>query len=371
MNLAIRKLLRFPGSRPWAVVSLLAVSIAGCSGGGGDSGSLDDGELDDGIDTTPVSIAEVPKEAEEDVPQFLVASMPDFYFGTRDIGTRSTQSIELLNRSGDIYPLHSLELTGANAEEFQTNFFGEITLNPAEKITVDVTFVPLTDGQKTASLHIDYDIIKQVTLKDNLNEQAFYEADELEQKGEFEASADTYKSYLAGKPVTSNKRKASIKFPVLSESENHGDGPDFQQYLNAVNKREESDYIGAIANLNNLLVEQPDSIYADDALYMRGYIQLMDNGDYRGARDSMSQLRSNYPDTKYYDTALYSEALANDEMGESKQAGELYQDLKDRHTSEAAKFLSLDLPRDNYLSRLWFDRAKQGLDRTGKQANLL
>jgi len=293
MSLVIRKLLSFP--KPVTVISLLAVSIAGCSGGGG-SGSLEDGELDDGTNT-PVSITEVPKEAGEAIPQFLVASMPDFYFGTRDIadfyfgtrdiGTRSTQSIELLNRSGDIYPLHSLELTGANAEEFQTNFFGEITLNPAEKISVDVTFVPLTDGQKTASLHIDYDIIQQVSLEDNLNEQAFYEADELEQKGEFEASAATYKSYLAGKPVTSNKRKASIKFPVLSESENHGDGPDFQQYLNAVNKREESDYIGAIASLNNLLVEQPDSIYADDALYMRGYIQLIDNADYRGARDSM------------------------------------------------------------------------------------
>lgn len=366
MNLATRKLSSF--TRQSAVVPLLAVFLASCGGGGGGGTEA----LDDGvqiIDNTPVTIAELPRE--EAVPQFLVASMPDFYFGTRDVGTQSTQSIELLNRSGDIYPLHSLELTGANAEEFQTNFFGEITLNPAEKIVVDITFVPLTNGQKTASLHIDYDIIQQVSLRDNLNEQAFYKADELEQKGDFEASAATYKSYLAGKPVTPNKRKASIKFPVLSESENHGDGPDFQQYLNAVNKREDSDYIGAIASLNNLLLEQPDSIYADDALYMRGYIELMDNGDYRGARDSMSQLRSSYPDTKYYDTALYSEALANDEMGEKKQAGELYQDLKDRHTSDAAKFLSLDLPRDNYLSRLWFDRARQGLNRTSKQANLL
>jgi len=325
--------------------------------------------VDFGSGVSTVTVSEAPKE--DNVPQFLVASMPDFYFGTRDVGTQSTQSIELHNRSGDIYPLHSLELTGTNAEEFRTNFFGEVTLNPAEKIIVDVTFVPLTNGQKTAALHVDYDIIKQVSLAANLNEQAFYKADELEQSGYFEESADTYKSYLAGKPTTSNKRKASIKFPVLSESENHGDGPDFQQYLDAVNKREESDYIGAIASLNKLLVEQPDSIYADDALYMRGYIQLMDNSDYRGARDSMSQLRTSYPDTKYYDTALYSEALANDEMGENEQAGTLYQDLKDRHTSEAAKFLSLDLPRDNYLSRLWFDRAKQGLSRTSELAKLL
>ena len=226
MNLATRKIISF--TRQYAVLPLITVFIAGCSGGDSGDGSI--GLEDDVIGVQqdvqgvqqPVSINEAPRE--EAVPQFLHASMPDFYFGTRDVGTQSTQTIELLNRSGDIYPLHGLELVGANAEEFRTNFFGEITLNPAEKLLVDVTFVPLTDGQKTASLHIDYDIIQQVSLRDNLNEQAYYEADELEQKGEFEASAATYKNYLANKPVTSNKRKAAIKFPVLTESENHGDG---------------------------------------------------------------------------------------------------------------------------------------------------
>ena len=78
----------------------------------------------------------------------------------------------------------------------------------------------------------------------------------------------------------------------------------------------------------------------------------------------MAQLRSQYPDSKYFDTALFSEAMANDELGEPEKAGDLYATLKARHTSETAKILSLDLPKDNYLSRLWFDRAKQGLARS-------
>jgi len=326
-------------------LSLLCLSlIAACGGDSGGSGGSADNE--------------------EPVADFLVASGLDFYFGTRGVGTTSTQTIELSNRSGDIYPIHGLQLLGENAEEFQTSFIGELTLNPTEQISIDVTFAPLTDGQKVAALNIDYDIIQQVTRAANLNEQNFYKAEALEAHGDFEKSADTYKDYLAGKPATINKREASIKFPVLSESESHGDGADFKQYLSAVNKREKNDHLGAIISLNKLLVEEPDSIYADDALYMRGYIQLLDTGDHAGARDTMAQLRSQYPDSKYYDTALFSEGMANEELGEPGKASGLYMALKDRHTSEAAKYLSLDLPKDNYLSRLWFDRAKQGLSRS-------
>lgn len=328
-------------------VSAGAAIIAACSGGGGGGG------------------------AEVVVAEYLVASVPDFYFGTRNVGTQATQQIELSNRSGDIYPIHRLELVGPDAEQFETNFIGEITLKPAEKIAIDVTFAPLNDGQKAAQLHVEYDIIKQVTDEANVNEQKFYQATELEKQGDLDGSAATYQSYLEGGPQTPNKRKAAIKFPVLSESERHGKGKDFDLYLTAVNERDENDHIGAITKLNQLLVNEPDSTYADDALYMRGYIQLMDTSDYRGARDTMQQLRTQYPDTKYYDTALYSEALANDELGEKDDAGELFQNLKDRHTSEGAKILSLDLPKDNYLSRLWFDRARQGLSRTVDRVDLL
>jgi len=303
--------------------------------------------------------------------EFLVASVPDFYFGTRNVGTASTQQISLANRSGDIYPIKKLQLLGPDAEEFETNFIGDITLQPAEKILVDVTFQPLTDGQKVAALNIEYDIIQQVSTEANINEQHYYQAADYEKQGHLDKSAESYKSYLQGGAATSNKRKAVVKFPVLSESERHGSGPDFQLYLEAVNHREDNDHIAAITHLNELLVKQPNSTYADDALYLRGYIELMDTGNYRGARNTMAELRERHPDSKYYDTALFSEALANDEMGERDRAGELYLELKARHTSEGAKMLGLDLPKDNYLSRLWFDRAKQGMARTVEQADLI
>lgn len=297
-------------------------------------------------------------------PEYLVASIPEFYFGTRDVGTAATQQIVLSNRSADIYPLHSLELHGVNAEEFETNFIGDITLNPTESISIDVTFVPITDGQKIASLDVKYDIIEQATPEQNANEQNFYQAADLESEGKFEESSQAYRSYLQGKPVTSNKTRAALKVPMLNESENHGDGPDFKTYLQAVNQRDSNNYDGALTSIDKLLREQPDSYLADDALYMRGYIELMDKADYRAAKESMSRLREQHPDTEYYDTALFSEALANDELGEKTSANGLYQSLKDRHTSEGAKMLSLDLPKDNFMSRLWFDRAKQGLERS-------
>lgn len=351
--------LRQPGKA--CVITLSALIVAACGGGGGGNGTADVVNDDGSVVTTTTGAP----------ANFLVASVPDFYYGTRTVGTASTQQIELSNRSGDIYPIHRLELVGPDAEQFKTNFIGEITLNPTEKIAIDVTFSPITDGQKSAELHVEYDIIKQVSDEANRNEQNYYKASELEQRGDLDASAATYQTYLAGKPQTPNKLRAAIKFPVLSESERHGKGEGFDLYLSAINKRDENNHLGAIIKLNELLVTEAQSTYADDALYMRGYIQLMDTADYRGARDSMRQLREQYPDSKYYDTALYSEALANDEMGEKNDAGTLYQDLKNRHTSEGAKMLNLDLPKDNYLSRLWFDRAKQGLARTVDRTDLL
>lgn len=355
-NLVSRHL-RQSGKACCITLSALIVTACGGSGGGNDAVINDDGSV---VTTSNGASA-----------NYLVASVQDFYYGTRNVGTASTQQIELSNRSGDVYPIHRLELVGADAEQFKTNFIGDITLNPAEKIAIDVTFSPITDGQKAAQLHVEYDIIRQVSEEANRNEQNYYMASELEQQGDLDASAETYRTYLEGKPQTPNKRKAAIKFPVLSESERHGKGQDFNLYLGAVNERDESNHLGAIVKLNELLVKEPQSTYADDALYMRGYIQLMDTADYRSARDSMQQLREQYPDTKYYDTALYSEALANDEMGEKDSAGTLYKDLKNRHTSEGAKMLNLDLPKDNYLSRLWFDRAKQGLARTADRVDLL
>lgn len=312
------------------------VWLAGCSGGG---------------DSTPANTS------------YLNVSLPDFYFGTRDVGTTATQTIELANWSGDIYPLHGLTINGTNAEEFNTNFSGGITLNPSEKILVDLTFEPLSDGQKNAVLDIDYDIIAQVTEAENVVEQDFYAAKSLETQRKYNASLGKYQAYLDANPATINKKRAAIKLPVLAEGELYGSGEDFDQYLAALNARDEGRTGAAIEILETISRDSVGSYLEDDAIYLTGYIQLIDDENYAAASATMADLIDQFPDSTYYDSALYSIALALEEAGETDKALDKYRELINRHRSDTWAALKLNVAKDNYLSRMWFSRANQGLDR--------
>lgn len=290
---------------------------------------------------------------------YLHVSVPDFYFGTRDIGTTATQSIEIANRGGDIYPINKIKVTGDNADEFTTDFYNEITLNPAEAIKLHITFEPVTDGRKSAALDIDFDTIKQVTKAQNQHEQNYYRAKDLETAGDYDQSLAVYGEYMQGKPVTKNKQRAAIKAPVLKEASLYGEGDDFNLYLNAMNARDAGEYDRALADLQVIEMLHADSYLADDAAYLRAYIDLIDKKDYAAAEQSMKQLRTNFPDSNYYDTALYSEGLAHQEMGNRQLARSIFEDLKYRHTG--MQVLGVELAKDNILSRMWFDRAEQAI----------
>lgn len=310
-----------------------------------------------------LSACDVGGEKQSSGAAFLHVSVNDFYFGTRNVGTTATQRIELSNRSGDIYPLHRLTLKGDNADEFNTNFGGGITLNPGQKVAVDVSFTPLTNGPKNAVLDVDYEIITQVTEADNLNEQVYYKARDLEDAGEFAASGKQYQEYLGNQPVTLNKKRAEIKLPVLSEADRHGAGEELEQYMYAINSRQEGATADSLASLEALVEAHPDSYLADDAMYLKGYILLLDHDDAERASDVMASLRKKHPDSTYYDTALYSEALAYEQMGDAAAARILFDELLARHKSEAWAKISLNMPKDDFVSRLWFQRASDGLTR--------
>ena len=294
---------------------------------------------------------------------YLFVSVPDFYFGTRDVGTSATQDIEIVNRGGDVYPLRSVRITGDHADEFSTDALKDVVLNPSEAIRVHVTFAPITDGRKFANLDVDFDTIVKVSDASNQNEQHFYKAKKLEAGQKYPESLVEYKHYIDGNPVTVNKRRAAIKVPVIKESEVYGTGEDFELYLAAMNAREEGDLDAAMAEIDTLILTHSTSYLADDALYLRGYIQLMDKKDYSVALHTMQNLRQRYPDTTYYDTALYSEAIALQELGQIDLARSIYEDLRYKHTGLDA--LGVKLPKDNMLSRLWFDRATNALDSLG------
>lgn len=294
---------------------------------------------------------------------YLNVSVSDFYFGTRDVGTTATQTIELANWSGDLYPLHNLTINGQNSEEFETSFAGGITLKPSEKVLVDLSFKPLSDGLKSAVLDIDYDIIAQVTEAQNVIEQEFYQAKSLEDQQNYSASMDKYQAYLDARPATINKKRAAIKLPVLAEGELYGSGEDFDQYLAALDKRDDGDTSAAIGILDSMQTEAIGSYLQDDAIYLKGYIQLIDDENYAAAGESMSLLMAEFPDSTYFDSALYSLALSLEELGKTEEALAKYQELIDRHRSDTWAAIKLNISKDNFVSRMWFSRANQGLDR--------
>ena len=322
----------------FAVAFITSAVLQACGGGSGDS---------DSAPTPGVG------------GSYLHVSVPDFYFGTRDVGTRASQTIQISNRGGDIYPINTIKVTGDHADEFTTDFYDEIELKPAEAINLTISFEPVTDGRKSAALDIDFETIKQVTEAQNQHEQTYYRAKELEDEMDFEQSQAAYSDYIQGEPATKNKYKAAIKLPVLKEASLYGDGDDFDLYLSAMNAREAGAMDQALADLDAMSILHADSYLADDAAYLRAYIQLIDKKDYSAAESSMKQLRSDFPDSNYYDTALYSEGLAHQEMGNRQLARNIFADLKYRHTG--VEVLGVSLAKDNLISRMWFERADQAL----------
>ena len=329
----------YPKLHPLMGACLATLLLQACGGSGGGGA----GEPQTGVNGT-----------------YLHVSLPEFYFGTKDVGTTATQSIQIANRGADIYPLKSLTIDGDNAEEFAADLIDDVVLNPAEAITVGISFKPITDGRKFANFVVDYDTIQMVDESVNVNEQNYYRAKELEDAGNYQAAKQTYNDYIEGEPVTINKRRAAIKLPVIEESEVYGDGKDFDMYLSALDSREAGDLGEATTTIDVLQTLYADSYLADDALYLKGYIQLMDEKNYTEALRTMQALRKQYPDSTYYDTALYSEAIAQQEIGNDAVAREILLDLRYRHTG--VDVLGVALPKDNLVSRLWFDRANSALD---------
>lgn len=291
---------------------------------------------------------------------YLHVSAPDFYFGTKDVGTNTTQQIQISNRGADEYPLKSVGIIGDNADDFAADAINDIVLKPAQAISVGITFQPITDGRKLANFVVDYDTIQLVPESVNINEQNYYDGKDLENAGDYASAKKLYSDYIDGDPVTTNKRRAAIKLPVIQESEVYGDGQDFDLYLSAMDLRDSGQFEAASTELEVISNLYGDGYLGDDAMYLKGYIQLMDEKNYTAALATMQQLRKDYPDSTYYDTALYSEAIAEQELGNLSVAREILLDLRYRHTGMDT--LGITLAKDNIVSRLWFDRANTALE---------
>ncbi len=87
--------------------------------------------------------------------QVLPAS---FDTGVVQIGETKTQGVTLNHTgTGDALPIqiNGASLFGQNADEYQTDFNGSVTLNPGDTINFDVVFTPSVPGTKSAGLRFE------------------------------------------------------------------------------------------------------------------------------------------------------------------------------------------------------------------------
>jgi len=318
-------------------VSIAAIMLSACGGGGSQGDAR-------GINGTYLSVTHQSQILGENDGQVL-------YYGTRNVGSNESFALRIANQGADIYPLTNIQISGEDIDEFFVIGPDEITLQPADVVTVDINFQPISEGPKSATFQLDYDTIQMVDESVNVNEQNYYKADDLVATGQFRAARQTYSEYLNNNPVTVNKQRAAIRLPMIDEAVVYGVEEEMVLYLSAMTQRDEQRFGQALQSLSAFDALYPDSYLADDALYLQGYIQLMDVKDPKAALRTMRNLRERFQDTVYYDTSLFSEAMAQMDLGNDKLAIEVLQQLKDRHT--AIDTPVLQLPKDNLLSRLW------------------
>jgi len=184
-------------------VSLALILMTSCGGGGG-SGTLEE-------------------------ISGLKVSLTDYRYGVQDLGSLTEQKFELKNVGVDSYPINSVAITGENPEDFIADLPSGLTLEPGDSIELRVAFSPVSGGQRTASLDIDYDTV--VGVGSNRTEALYYSALANEQNGDYMAAVEQYKEYLNSDATTENKARAMIKLPLLEEADIYGAAGDFGLYM--------------------------------------------------------------------------------------------------------------------------------------------
>ncbi len=199
------------------------------------------------------------------------------------------------------------------------------------------------------------------TSSDEEDLTLFKTAQNLEADRRFPAAVDAYRRFIEGEGGDTHNTYAMIKVSVLEESIRNGADPLLDLYLEAVDLREAGNWAEALTILDSMLEQGPHSRLADDALYLKGYIHLVDKRQFSVAYDLMGQLLADYPNSTYSHTALYSRGLAQKHLGNLDKAKEHFTDLRNQHTGLTFEIFNVRWPQDNYVSRLWFTRAHEQL----------
>jgi len=149
------------------------------------------------------------------------------------------------------------------------------------------------------------------------------------------------------------------RIAVLQESDDAS--LEIGHYLDALDKRDAGDANAALSSLDFILQQYPQSSLADDALYLKAYVQIMDRYDFIAAQQTLARLQQTHPESSYQDSADYLNAIALEQLGQTAEAKAALEALRDRHTAFSLPF-GYSWPAGNVLSRYWYDRADKRLD---------
>lgn len=193
-------------------------------------------------------------------------------------------------------------------------------------------------------------------------EDLFKLAERLENEGRYQDALDHYRHYHQQAVHSVNREHARFKIKLIDEALSRNAVPALRRYLQALYHRRQNDFTAAHRFCLRLINEFPQSHLADDALHLSAYIKLVDEADYQGAIETYTELLERYPDTAYVDSALYGQALSYEHQQQYEPAQALLLNLEKKHTAFSIGLVNVALPKDNLLSRLWFNRAKRRLD---------
>ncbi len=290
----------------------------------------------------------------------LRISQQEYRFGTSEVGDSTTHTFVIANEGADTYPLNSLRIQGRNAEEFSVGD-DALVLEPGDRFSFDVAFRPQSAGQKLATLDIDFDTIVSDTAASVATEAVFYQAKAFEQTGDLMAAEMEYRRYVNAVPTENNKTRAMVRLPLLAEADVYGTDQGFDDYRQALDERDLGEHQRAISLLNEVIELHPDGYLADDARYMVAYIKINDLGEYQQGLDHLVSLMQQHPESSYVDTALYGQAVAHAGLGDQEAARGVLDVLLDSHTSMRFGEQGLRFPKDNFISRMWFEKSEDML----------
>lgn len=183
-------------------------------------------------------------------------------------------------------------------------------------------------------------------------------------RGQFKAALQELRQLQRQYPSFSNISGVKTRIAILHESDIAGS--ELLGFLRALDSRDSGNADRALIELRLLTQQVPNSPLVDDALYLMAYIQVMERFDYEEARRLLIELVQNTPDTAYLDAADYLNAIALEQSGNTAQAIQQFEALRDRHTGVSLPF-GYRVARGNVLSRYWFDRANQRLQILSEQ----